>query len=335
MQTAQVRTFAALLQASRDLPEEAERDPWWTLMAFFNSLRELGTSMSLLQSDIPDYLKTMKNRSGRDWSEVRRLAELLELTGRLRSDEVPTAIASLEVSTTDESRAVDVCLASSIVEVGIDIDRLSLIAVVGQPKTTSQYIQVSGRIGRRWWERPGLVVTIYGASKPRDRSHFERFRTYHERLYAQVEPTSVTPFSPPVLDRALHAVLISYVRQCEGQPMVGSPYPMPMTLLAEATHELERRLEIVDPDEREELKRVIRTRIDEWKYWERTEWVRSAGGGASFLMREAGSYVEPKFRRSSWPVPSSLRSVDAECEAVITSLYSVEAAQGVEGDGIA
>lgn len=333
MQTAQVRTFSALLQASRDLPDEAQRDPWWTLLAFFNSLRELGTSMSLLQSDIPDYLKTMKNRSGREWSEVRRLNELLELTGRLRSDEVPTAIRSLEVSTTDDGYPVDVCLASSIVEVGIDIDRLSLITVVGQPKTTSQYIQVSGRIGRRWWERPGLVVTIYGASKPRDRSHFERFRPYHERLYAQVEPTSVTPFSPPVLDRALHAVLISYVRQRGALPGIDSPFPMPQSLLESAREELIRRLEIVDPDEREELKRVVRARLDEWEHWERTEWVRSSEGGGSFLMREAGSYVEPRFRRSSWPVPSSLRNVDAECQAVITSLYSVEAAEESAGNG--
>ena len=130
----------------------------------------------------------------------------------------------LEVPTSGSRRAVDICLASSIVEVGIDIDRLSLMAVVGQPKTTSQYIQVTGRIGRKWWERPGLVATIYSASKPRDRSHFEKFRTYHERLYAQVEPTSVTPFSPPVLDRALHAVLVAYVRQlgAEGAPAAAS-----------------------------------------------------------------------------------------------------------------
>ena len=326
MQTAQVRTFSSLLQGARDLPDAVDKDPWWSLLAFFNSLRELGTSLSLLQSDIPDYLKTMKRRTGIEWSEVRRLNETLELTGRLRSNEVPEAIRALEVTTTDDGHPVDVCLASNIIEVGVDIDRLSLLTIVGQPKTTSQYIQVSGRVGRRWWERPGLVVTIYGASKPRDRSHFEKFRSYHERLYAQVEPTSVTPFSPPVLDRAAHAVVISYVRQRGNIRDVASPYPMPDALLADVRGLLQDRLEIVDPDERETLDRVMSRRMSEWDQWQRTSWEQRKDDD-SFLIRQYGSYVADRFRKTTWQVPTSLRNVDAECEAVITSLYAVEAAE--------
>jgi len=327
MQTAEVRTFSALLQGARDIPEVADRDPWWTLLAFFNSLRELGTSLSLLQSDIPDYLKTMKRREGIDWSEVRRLNETLELTGRLRSNEVPEAIRALEVTTVDDGYPVDVCLASNIIEVGVDIDRLSLLTIVGQPKTTAQYIQVSGRVGRRWWERPGLVGTIYGASKPRDRSHFEKFRSYHERLYAQVEPTSVTPFSPPVLDRAAHAVLISYVRQRGNRSEIASPFPMPDGLLADARRLLEDRLEIVDSDERDTFDRVISRRLSEWYQWQRTSWEQRPDDD-SFLIRQYGSYVADRFRNTTWQVPTSLRNVDAECEAVITSQYAVEAAEG-------
>lgn len=326
MQTAQVRTFSSLLQGARNLPDVGERDPWWSLLVFFNSLRELGTSLSLLQSDIPDYLKTMKRRTGIEWGEVRRLNETLELTGRLRSNEVPEAIRALEVTTTDDGHPVDVCLASNIIEVGVDIDRLSLLTVVGQPKTTAQYIQVAGRVGRRWWERPGLVVTIYGASKPRDRSHFEKFRSYHERLYAQVEPTSVTPFSPPVLDRAAHAVLISYVRQRGKLADIASPYPMPDELLVDARRLLEERLEIVDPDEQEQFDRVISRRLSEWDQWQRTSWEQRPDED-SFLIRQYGSYVADRFRKTTWQVPTSLRNVDAECEAVITSQYAVEAAE--------
>src|SRR5258708_11171748 len=232
LQTVQVRYFTELLQAPVNL-SNVERDPWWTLLLFFNSLRELGTTLSLFQSDITDYLKVTANRLGLDLFKMRTFWELKELTGRLRSDEVPQAIAALEVTCTNKNnqKPVDVCLASNILEVGIDIDRLSLMAVVGQPKATSQYIQVTGRVGRDWRERPGLVIQIYMASKPRDRFHFERFRSYHERLYALVEPTIVTPFSPPALDRALHAALVAYVRQRGNEKVQRSPYPFPEDLI--------------------------------------------------------------------------------------------------------
>jgi len=318
IQTAQVRSFASLLQSPMRLSPQ-ERDPWWTLVVFFNSLRELGTSLSLLQSDIPDYLKVLRNRLGLAPKQIRHLWNILELTGRLRNDEVPRAMEALEVATGGSGRAVDVCLASSIVEVGVDIDRLSLICVFGQPKTTSQYIQITGRIGRRWQERPGLVATIYSPSKPRDRSHFEHFRSYHQRLYAQVEPTSVTPFSPPVLDRALHAVLVAYVRQ-HGQETI-TPRPVPEHLLNAARELLEARALAVDPGEFESLEDAFQKRYQQWKRGERIHWTKQEADGDIPLMRPAGAYASSTEARLSWAVPMSLRNVDAECRAEITSHY--------------
>jgi hypothetical protein len=321
LQTAQVRTFSALLQGPAALTPE-ERDPWWTLMVFFNSLRELGTSLSLLQSDIPDYLWAQAKRLGLKPRESRRLRRFLELTGRLRNDEVPRAMDQLEVSTTSTAAPVDVCLASNIIEVGIDIERLSLMCVVGQPKTTSQYIQVTGRVGRKWWERPALVATIYSASKPRDRSHFEKFRSYHERLYAQVEPTSVTPFAPPVVDRALHAIVAAYVRQAGSEHEAQSPYPIPDERIAEARKLIEARVAFVDPDERERLLSVFDRRENEWRRWERTDWRRRGRDGDIPLLRPAGDYASAEETQLSWATPNSLRDVDAECEAYITTLFS-------------
>jgi len=155
----------------------------------------------------------MQNRRGLDRDQIRRVFNPMELTGRLRSDEVPKAIQELEQNCVDAEYPVDICFASNILEVGIDIGRLSLMCIVGQPKTTAQYIQVAGRVGRKWEDRPGLVVTLYSAAKPRDKSHYERFFSYHQRLYASVEPTSVTPFAPPVIHRALPAVAIAGIRQ--------------------------------------------------------------------------------------------------------------------------
>lgn len=330
MQTVQVRSFCSLLQAPVTMPSADEQDPWWTLMVFFNSLRELGTTLSLFQSDIQDYFSVIRNRTGKQFSGMRQLRAVEELTGRLRSSEVPKAISRLETGRTSISgkSAVDVCLASNIIEVGIDIDRLSLMAVVGQPKTTSQYIQVTGRIGRRWWERPGLVITLYGASKPRDRSHFEKFRTYHSQLYAQVEPTSVTPFSPPVLDRALHAIVSGYVRQRGDEQQSRSPYPYPKDLIDWIRQVFRRRVETVDKGEMDNFERVFDRREDEWRRWQHTQWGSFGRTDSNALLRQSGAYVASDQRLLSWPTPTSVRNVDSECETEITRLYLQEEGQG-------
>lgn len=322
VQTAQVRTFSALLQGAENLPED-ERDPWWTLLIFFNSLRELGTSLSLLQSDIPDYLLTLRNRYGTASKDVRYLRHIKELTSRLRNDEIPQAIDDLSIES-GKSNAVDVCLASNIIEVGIDIERLSVMSVVGQPKTTSQYIQVTGRVGRKWAERPGLVATILSPSKPRDRSHFEKFRSYHQRLYAQVEPTSVTPFAPPVVDRALHAALCVYVRQLGVQDL--PPCPVPEELISEAFDLFLQRAQDVDDRELGYLNEAFGQRLIEWRGWERTEWSARPSDNSDDipLLRRAGEWVPPAAARLSWATPTSMRNVDAECIAEVTLRYAQE-----------
>lgn len=322
MQTTQVRAFSALLQAPMSFTEE-ERDPWWTLMVFFNTLRELGTTLSLFQADIRYYFKAVKNRYMLDYSDLRRFPPaIMELTGRIRSDKVPKSISALEVVYGSEGNYPrDVCLSSSIIEVGIDIDRLSLMAVVGQPKTTSQYIQVTGRVGRKWWERPGLVVTLYNVNRSRDKSIFEKFQSYHERLYAQVEPTSVTPFSAPVLDRALHALMAAYVRQAGTEEQARSPYPFPGVFLEQLSEVMKTRVIGIDQASLPELENAFQRRVEEWRAWERTEWTRKHGSTEAPLLVEAGAFIPPEWRHICWPTPMSMRNVDAECQAEITTLY--------------
>lgn len=323
--TAQVRTFSALFQAANQLPS-AERDPWWTLLVFFNSLRELGTTVSLTQSDIPNYLQALRRRYGLTSTDLRSVRIVKELTGRRRRDEIPKALEELS-RPAGRANAVDICLASNIIEVGIDIERLSLMCVVGQPKSTSQYIQVTGRVGRNWRERPGLVVTILNPSKPRDRSHYERFRTYHERLYAQVEPTSVTPFAPPVLERALHAVICALIRQT-GQSEL-RPWPMPEELFARAAELLADRVARVDPTEAMTLQRLLERRHREWSWGERTDWQGNSwtNDGRAPLLRRAGDWVPPPLEHVTWSTPTSMRNVDAECRIEVTTFYASERGQ--------
>lgn len=322
MQTVQTRVAAATLQAATKVPDE-DRDGYWTNLNFLNSLRELGNTVSLLESDVPDYLTGLVRRDGIDPRWPNRT---MELTSRRRSDEIPKAIEQLQaryVPGQDRQEAIDICLASNIIEVGVDIERLGLMTIVGQPKTTAQYIQVSGRVGRRADVSPGLVITVYGAAKPRDRSHYERFMTYHQQLYAQVEPTSVTPFATPVLRRALHAAAVAYVRQItpDGLP----PYPFPSTEYEEAIELLRQRALVVDANEVPVLESMADKRARQWASWERTIWEANPapwGDPKQGLMRFAGTLPDLDSRATIWDVPTSMRNVDAECRLAISMAYA-------------
>ena len=106
-------------------------------------------------------------------------------------------------------RPLDVLLATNMVSVGVDVQRLGLMVVAGQPKTTAEYIQATSRVGRKF---PGLVFTVYNWTRPRDLSHYERFEHYHATFYKHVEALSVTPFASGALSRGLTALLVSCVR---------------------------------------------------------------------------------------------------------------------------
>jgi len=334
-QTTISRVFASLLQYPAVMPvtesEEAERDPWWTLLCFFNSLRELGGAATLLVSDARDYLRVILNRHGQPYANIRQLLNIIELTSRIRSDRIPSAINKLEYPFKRNRKGyvrdtVEVCLASNIIEVGIDIDRLSLMAIVGQPKTNSQYIQVSSRIGRKS-SSPGLVTVLLSPSKPRDRSHYEKFRTFHSRLYAQVEPTSVTPFSPPAVDRALHGIITAAVRQTGDQSIASSPRPFPLkretTLRKKIIDMLISRVETVDKDEKRNVQKILSRRFREWETWDPKDYGKFGPQEEDPpLLHPAGAQQPPIWAGRSWATLSSLRDVDAACEAEITGAYN-------------
>jgi hypothetical protein len=333
LQTTEARAFATLLQFVGAMKKDAaEKDPWWTLLCYFNSIRELGSAATLFVSDARDYLRVIIDRHGIPYENIRKLFNVTELTSRIRGDQVPQELEKLNKSLSLDPEnpnfdIVDACLASNIIEVGVDIPRLSLMAIVGQPKTTSQYIQVSSRVGRDN-EKPGLVCVLYGQSKPRDRSHYERFRSYHQALYAQVEPTSVTPFSAPAVDRALHGIIVAAVRQL-GKVDKEGVYPSPFPLeeggqLREIIESMiEDRVNEVAPEERENALKKLHQRLREWRIWDPAEY---GGFGAppanAPLMHPAGSVELPDWTNRSWPTLSSLRNVDASCEAVITGFFN-------------
>lgn len=214
-----IRTYVALLGAAERVFDGSPRaDAYMTLVGYFNSLRELGGMRRMVEDEIQhrcaerDGPRLPVGLLGESpWTKPRTIKnEPLELTSRETTASIAASKKRLELPHDDEA-SVDVALASNMISVGVDIDRLGLMVVAGQPKTSSEYIQASSRVGRDA-DRPGLVVTVLNLFKPRDRSHYERFRAYHESFYRFVEAGSVTPFSTPALDRGLAGLLVAMTR---------------------------------------------------------------------------------------------------------------------------
>jgi hypothetical protein len=198
---------ASLLQsAAYGFSSDAERDPYWTLVGYFNSLRELGGALVLMQDDVTDSIKLYSQDRG---EQPRPMRNVEELTSRRTQDEILAMLDKLAIKA-GQPGVLDTTLATNMVSVGVDIPRLGLMVVNGQPKTTAEYIQATSRVGRG--SVSGLVVAILNNAKARDRSHFETFVGWHQALYRDVEATSVTPFSSRARDRALHAALVAAVR---------------------------------------------------------------------------------------------------------------------------
>ena len=217
-----LRTALALLSAGQRLYKEAggksptnAADPYMTLLGYFNSLRELGGSRRIVEDEVTSQLRRYGSRKRREPADAlftkREIGEPLELTSRVSTDKVSEAKRRLSQPHSEEKDHVDIALATNMISVGLDITRLGLMVVLGQPKMSSEYIQATSRVGRDP-KRPGLVVTLLNIHKPRDRSHYERFGYYHATFYRAVEATSITPFSPRALDRALAAAVIAYAR---------------------------------------------------------------------------------------------------------------------------
>lgn len=329
--TAMVRTLSAIFQSCKSIPlppnaNESLRDPYWTVIQYFNSLRELGHAATLVEADIPEYMWAIASRSNLPKELCRSLGSPVELTSRRMVDEIPEILERLTVryprASEDKTRPLDTLLATNMISVGVDVDRLGLMVIAGQPKTTSEYIQASSRVGRSK-SAPGLIVAMYNPGKPRDRSHYEHFRTYHESFYKHVEPTSVTPYSLPVLERALHAVLVILVRH-----IAGWKSPEEINLNDDSLNKLleyiDTRCQDVDSEHLIALQKKIKNLLKDWNDICPKEWGRFGQPPLNRpLMYPAGSEPREEWNDLSWATPSSMRNVDVECEARVVATYEV------------
>ena len=348
--TTAIRLFASLLYGAKAIKvkEEDDRDPYWTNMGYYNSIRELGQAATWIRADIEQQLDVMYKRRYDDKrypnkEEYRKNRRYIwrdeELTSRISGSEVTASLANLGIKyppVVDENgkfkdSPIDICLATNMISVGLDVSRLGLMTVAGQPKTTSEYIQATSRVGRNAKQAPGLVFVLYRPGRSRDKSHYEHFKSYHSRMYCNVEPTSVTPFSAPVRDRALHAIMIGMMRLENDELFNADPPKLPdEELFGRVCKIIENRVDKIDCDELEATKKQMKSFLENWQDWSPRKWEPKLNPDWSYadplpLMYTAGSQRNVAWGKQGKETPTSMRSVDASCEAeVLSNRYTVK-----------
>ena len=216
VKTTLIRLYSIILQTALDIAKNPEYedyiDPYYTLIGYFNSIRELGGAVRLLDDDIASRIRVVKNKYNS--SEQRHLSfeGKKEITSRIPSWEIAQVLEKLAISydkNKEKQGCYDVVIATNMIAVGMDVDRLGLMSVVGQPKQNSEYIQATSRVGR---QHPGIIFTVYNPYRPRDLSNYENFVGFHSQMYRYVEGTTATPFAARARDRVLHALVVSLLR---------------------------------------------------------------------------------------------------------------------------
>ena len=341
--TTAIRLYSALLYAAKDIKveDQSERDPSWTNMGYYNSIRELGQAQTWINADIEQYLDTMYKRrnlqkllQGDEYQKARRyIYKHEELTSRIAGDKVTASLSNLGIKYgAKEGTPIDICLATNMISVGLDVQRLGLMTVTGQPKTTSEYIQATSRVGRNSKDAPGIIFIIYRPGRPRDRSHYEHFREYHSKLYCSVEPTSVTPFSAPVRDRALHAIMVGMMRLEQGSTYNQNPPKLPdKEMLSHVEQVIRKRIDSIDPEESDAAAHYMTQFMENWEAWHPALWEPKLNPNGSFADELPLIFPWGRERNVEWgetrgkETPTSMRNVDAECEAkVLEQKYAEE-----------
>jgi len=296
----------------------ATTDPWWSNVVFFSSRKALGllsaASTTSLGQRIKQYRALSGRRSGRkisggppDGNADRLLRRNRELTAT-SSDDINQVLDELSIALPNE-QTIDLCMATSMIEVGLDVSRLGLMTVIGQPKTASQYIQATGRVGRSA-DAVGLVVTVFKTTTPRDLAHYEGFTLWHKRMYASVESASVTPFTREALQRSLSSYMAAMLRMLKTGCAVAPSLPHWNEALNRITAHIPPQMTA----ERANLRAVANDLLqlaassDAASY----EWDPYCGNEKPLMLGADSEIPQDRLSTPYWRVMNSMRNVDAD-----------------------
>jgi len=335
----EIRVAAALLEHAQYLFDRhgAAADPYMTLVDYFTSTRELAGMRRLVEDDVAERL------TSQSVATRRRRPQVSELTSRMPSSRIATTLADLErpfsprldtnaamtvlrgepgpdkdamvEELKSRAPALDVLLATSMLQVGVDVQRLGLMLVTGQPKSTAEYIQATSRVGRDR-SRPGLIVTLYQWSRPRDLAHYERFAYDHTTFGMRVEGLTTTPYSDRALDRGLSAVLAAGVRH-SGTAALANTAASSVALTGAGAITLldlfQTRASRVTHDAAHagEVRQQIQHRLDDWHH--RRTHLQTGSLGYQQAADVTGLLHKPdETSWDTWTAPMSLREVEPE-----------------------
>ncbi len=210
---AAVLLAAPLILFEDETDQQALVDAWWTQVLYHGSLRGVGNSHNAFLTDVRDFGRMVIASDESDevnGDDARFQNPRIEQLTSMQAAEKNVETFGRLAKPRTETDSLDAVLATNMVSVGLDVARLALMTVNGQPLTTAEYIQATSRVGRA--DVPGVIFANYYRNQARSVSHFESFRPYHESFYRFVEPSSVTPQTYQVRARALHAALVVAVR---------------------------------------------------------------------------------------------------------------------------
>jgi hypothetical protein len=288
----------------------ASKDAYWTLVVYHNSLRELGRTMTILRDDVRSALERRRLSTSEPVREMARDG-VEELNGNVSAQDLLRLLDELAVGPdAPNAAALDALATTNILSVGIDVGRLGLMLVNGHPKSTSEYIQATSRVGRG--AVSGLVVTMFRSGKPRDRSVFESFRAFHQSYYRQVEPASVTPWSVQARRRALRAALVILLRHAGGlsSNVDAARFDPESATVRKAIAVLSAHVGVADEREAADVRRELDSAVNDWAH--RRQAVEADGKSLKFRSRTPEDRLLKQFTDEGvgWPTMNSMRSVD-------------------------
>jgi len=220
--------FARILLYKKLNLNDNDINNYWTIVSYYNSLKDVGKTYNKVNDEIVSELKRLHERNNLDKLQYGfntwLMGKTRELTSRIESTKIKSYLNELDTNFKAirenqdsfrklENDTVSLVLASNMLSVGIDVSRLNVMLMNGQPKNIAEYIQASSRVARKF---EGLVVNLLDANRAREKSYFENYIPFHNAYYKFVEPLTVTPFTFITFEKVLNSLFVCFVRHIEG-----------------------------------------------------------------------------------------------------------------------